>query len=347
MQFLFSLAMVLLPFHAARSIPVENLYIAEVLVPDESARRLKTAAKDGLLQVLVRVSGSISVEQSSLVRSSLRNPAAYYDQYSYESSDSTLMVNDEEVPAKLLRLHFDPSAVARLLRDANLPVWGSNRPGVLVWVALSDAEGRRILSESDTSSVVRVLMDQARQRGLPLYFPILDLEDAARISTAEVWGAFLERIDNASTRYRADSVLTARIQQELNRSWTGRWSYQINGTWQSIESVSFSPDQLARDMVNRLADDLASRFALEATQAKVKLVVEGVFGVAEYAALSDYLEQLTPVLSSSIITLEGDVAEFELRTEGQYEQLVEVIELDQRLVLLNGRQGRLLYRWTE
>ena len=80
-QFLFSLAMALLPFHAAISIPVDNLYVAEVLVPDESDRRLKTGAKAGLLQVLVRASGSITVEQSSLVRSSLRNPAAYYYQY--------------------------------------------------------------------------------------------------------------------------------------------------------------------------------------------------------------------------------------------------------------------------
>jgi hypothetical protein len=136
-KLLFSLA-VFLPVQVAHAIPVEDLYVTDVLVLDESSRQLRTGARAGLLQVLVRVSGTIDVEQSSLVRNSLRNPAAYYYQYSYESTDRVLVVNDEEVPAKLLRLHFEPSAIARLLRDANLPVWGSNRPAVLLWIAISD-----------------------------------------------------------------------------------------------------------------------------------------------------------------------------------------------------------------
>jgi hypothetical protein len=102
-------------------------------------------------------------------------------------------------------------------------------------------------------------------------------------------------------------------------------------------------------MVNELADELAGRFALGSSRARIRLAVENVENVTQYAAVTRYLEELTPVVSSSIVALEGDVAEFELETEGQYLQLIEIIKLDERLLLLSQdeRNEKLRYRWTE
>ena len=341
--------LLIMPLGVVYPVVVDDLYVAEVLVADESPRQLKKAARAGLLQVLVRVSGTLKVEESSLVRSSLRNPTAYYYQYSYETTDHALLLGESEVNAKVLRLHFEPSAIARLLRDANLPIWGNNRPSVLLWVAVSEGQSRRILGEADSSEVVAVLVDQARLRGLPVTFPILDIEDASQVSAAEVWGAFLERIDGASDRYNPDSVLTARIHNEQGERWSGRWSYRTAEAWESLESAGYSSDELVRGMVNQLADELAGRFALGSSRARIRLKVENVGGVPQYAAVTRYLEELTPVVSSSIVALEGDIAEFELETEGQYLQLIEIIKLDERLLLLSKdeRNEKLRYRWIE
>jgi hypothetical protein len=102
-------------------------------------------------------------------------------------------------------------------------------------------------------------------------------------------------------------------------------------------------------MVNQLADELAGRFALGSSRARIRLKVENVEDVAQYAAVTRYLEELTPVVSSSIVALDGDIAEFELETEGQYLQLIEIIKLDERLLLLSKdeRNERLRYRWTQ
>lgn len=350
-QLCFSLSVALVPaLYSANTsaVIVDNLYVADVLVTNESNAQLRAGARAGLLQVLVRVSGSMTVEDSPLIVRALRTPEAYYNEFSYESTETSLLAEGETIEAKRLRLRFEPSAVARLLRDAGLPVWGSNRPGVLLWIAVNDGAGRRILGEAD-AGVVTTLIDQARQRGVPLIFPIMDLEDAGRISAAEVWGAFLERIESASGRYSPDALLTGRLQQDRGGRWNGRWSFQLGDGWQSVESVDFSSDSLARNMINRLADELAQRFALGSSRGSVTVVVEGVGDVAAYAAVSGYLDQLTPVLSSSIVALKGHVAEFELQTEGQYEQLVEIIELDERLIFLQADQQnqRLFYRLAQ
>ena len=65
------------------ALTVEDLYVAEVLVTDESDVQLKRGARAGLLQVLVRVSGTPVVGASSLIAGARRNPSAYYYQYSY------------------------------------------------------------------------------------------------------------------------------------------------------------------------------------------------------------------------------------------------------------------------
>ena len=124
--------LLIMPLGVVYPVLLDDLYVAEVLVADEGPRQLTNGARAGLLQVLVRISGTLKVEESSLVRNSLRNPGAYYYQYSYETTDQTLLLGESEVNAKILRLYFEPSAIARLLRDANLPIWGSNRPAVLL-----------------------------------------------------------------------------------------------------------------------------------------------------------------------------------------------------------------------
>ena len=395
----------------------------------QDEKQLARGAQAGLLQVLVRVSGSQEVGKNPLIARSISNPKAYYYQFSYESTNKVLQISGQVVPAKLLRIHFEPSAVAKLLRQAGFSVWGSSRPGVLLWLAVSDEEGRRLLSadsvyennayensvnessayengvnessvrengvyensasensayenrvsennlngsnvgennetkssvpdvnalknnrsRNDVSEIIRTLQDQARLRGLPLLFPLLDLEDSASLSTAEVWGAFLGRIDDASIRYNPDSVLTSRFQKDGAGRWSANWSYRIDGEWQVAKTESFGTDEMVRTMVNKLADDLATRYAIDSSRGQVTVLIESVNSLADYAAVKKYLESLAPVLDSSVMRVEPGEVEFRLSTEGQSEQLVEIIGLDEKMVLLNTdeRQDALHYRWLQ
>ena len=252
------------------SIEVDDLYVAEVLVPNESSAHLRAAGKAGLMQVLVRVSGDAQLEEHPLVKKALRRPADYYYQYSFESTDRSLPVTGGKGPAQLLRLNFEPSAVARLLREAGLPVWGSNRPSVLLWIVISEGVDRRIVNETDVSEIVASLSVQAKSRGLPVLFPILDLEDTARISAAEVWGAFLKRIGQASERYEPDVVLTARIREESGR-WVAKWSYRLDDNWFSVELGAMSISDLAKQLVDRIADELAARYSFQPLEMRLNM----------------------------------------------------------------------------
>ncbi len=332
-----------------RAIPVDDLYTAEVLVSSQDATQLKRGAQAGLLQVLIRVSGSQQIESSPMVISSLKRPEAYYYQYSYESTDRSFQIGDELVPAHILRIEFEPSSIAQLVRQAGYPVWGSNRPSVLLWVAVSDGVERRMLAEQEQSDVTVALNTQARQRGLPLLYPLFDLEDTSKLSTAEVWGAFTGRIDTASDRYSPDAVVTGRVQKDQEQ-WSGSWAWKIDGKWISFSNVGFNANDLVAEVINKLADALAARYAIDSSRGSLMVRVENVDSLDNYASVTRYLESLAPVLDSSVLEVIGSDILFRLSTEGQSQQLMEIIQLDEKMVLVNQGQdsnGRELlhYQW--
>jgi hypothetical protein len=335
----------------AQAVPVANLYVAEVLVTSQDSDQLMRGARAGLLQVLVRISGAKVVENHPLVIASLRRPEKFYYQYSYESTDRSFQIGDEIVPARILRLSFEPSAVAQLLRQAGFPIWGDNRPSMLVWVAVNDDTGRRLLAEQDSSLLLTALNTQARLRGLPVFYPLMDLEDASQLSTAEVWGAFLGELEQASYRYHPDAILSGRVQHDTEGQWSGFWSYQFDDQWYEFSNTGFSEDDLMAGVVDHVADALATTYALDSSQGGIDVHVEGVETLEDYAALSRYLQSLSPVVDDTVIEVSGDEILFRLITQGQSQQLIEIIQLDEKMRLINrrsasdGSDSLLYYRW--
>ena len=112
---------------SAGAVIVDDLYVAEVLVNAQDDGQLNSGARAGLLQVLVRVSGSRAVAESPQVRAALAQPQSYFYQYSYESTDRMLQIGEARVPARTLRLTFEPSAIARLLRQSAKHQHGEHR----------------------------------------------------------------------------------------------------------------------------------------------------------------------------------------------------------------------------
>jgi len=335
----------------ARGAPVKDLYEAEVLVRDSSHGELIRGAREGLMRVLVRVSGTTAVRDDPGMRRALGNVDQYYYQYSYDSTDRTMETDDAEVPAKILRIGFEPSAIARLLRSGGFSVWGSNRPTILLWIAVKDGTGRHLISESEDSELVQSLNRQAKRRGLPLLYPLLDLEDEANLSTAAVWGFFLDKVASASQRYNPDSILTARVMGRSDGRWSAHWSYRIAGKWMNVDNMDDDVEGLVQEVVDRIADDLVARYAIGSGRSYVWMRVEGVDSLERYATVGSYLEQLLPVLDTQVQEVHGNEVLYRLNTEGESRQLVDLIQLDKKMVLLNpaavDQNKPLHYRWVD
>ena len=277
--------------------------------------------------MLVRVSGSRAIQENEVIVEALKNSDSYYYQYGYESSDELMFYKDDLTRALKLRLFYEPSVIAGLLRKADLPIWGSNRPEILVWLAYMNNRERYILDEASESELLSFLKQQAFQRGISLLFPILDLTDTSIISVPEVWGQFHEKVEMASRRYSPEIILTGRLYNESQPT-EGNWSHNGFGTWQSGEGVTSVAEDLLKEIIDQLADELASVYATGSIQGRVVVTVEGVTDFRKYAEINKYLKDLSPVVSSSLKYVEEGLSHFDLRIEGQLNQFIEIVRLD-------------------
>lgn len=332
----------------ARGLLVEDLYQAQVLVVDQSEAALQDGVASGLQQVLIRVSGNVDVARHGSVIMAMRNPDRFYDEHHYTTTDRQLIVDGELNDAKLLTIRFEPNAVSRLLREAGFPVWGSERPGIMVWIAEAEDSGqRRMLEESDAGEVAKAFEIRSRERGLPLLWPLMDLEDTGQVSTAQIWGQFLGTVETASIRYRPDCILSGRVQRQGGR-WVGRWSFQLDARWQNFDTVGFNPDEMVVALMDRITNQLAQRYAIDASRGDILLTVEAVDSLEAYAAVGRYLNGLTPILDVVVDTVEGDEVTYQISMEGQPDQLKKLIDLDEAMVAVpTGRRHQLRFRWMQ
>ncbi len=341
------------------AVTLENLYQAEVLSESQSDAQRRIDASEGLSQVLMRVSGRSDILQNPVIVAALKTPEQYYSEFSYARVEA---VNDAaaalpqpgldplpaETPRQVMRIRFAPSLIAKILREADLPVWGSNRPSVLSWMAIDDESGRQVLGEANPSLFAKTLNQAARARGVPLLLPLWDLEDSRGVSSSEIWGRFLGRIEAASKRYSPDKILVFRAESEFSNQWRGDWSLGEGGQWRSGTVYGESQAQLATALVGVLASVLSEQYAVTSTRSEVRLTVEGITEIQDYAEVSRYLEGLTQVMSVQPVRILTDMVEFKLRSEGEVQQIIDVIALDRKLTLLrlDESSSTLWYRWT-
>ena len=358
-SFLTLLVLLLVVAQKLNAVTLENLYQAEVLSESQSDEQRRIDASEGLSQVLMRVSGRSDILQNPVIVAALKTPEQYYSEFSYARVEA---VNDEaaalpqpgldplpaETSRQVMRIRFAPSLIAKILREAGLPVWGSNRPSVLSWMAIDDESGRQVLGEANPSLFAKTLNQAARARGVPLLLPLWDLEDSRGVSSSEIWGRFLGRIEAASKRYSPDKILVFRAESEFSNQWRGDWSLGEGGQWRSGTVYGESQAQLATALVGVLASVLSEQYAVTSTRSEVRLTVEGITEIQDYAEVSRYLEGLTQVMSVQPVRILTDMVEFKLRSEGEVQQIIDVIALDRKLTLLrlDESSSTLWYRWA-
>jgi uncharacterized protein len=301
------------------------LYDVSVPVADQSPAARIEAAGRALAEVLTRVTGLASVPPSDAVARALAAPDHLYSQFGYErAADGDTL---------LLRVQFVPGPVLDLVREARLPLWRASRPQVLAWVVVQDDAGdRQVQGAGSAHPVVDGLRERARERGLPLRLPLMDLDDQLAVDPAAVWGRLSQTLEEASARYGADIVLVGRLQQMPDQRWVGSWEFWLEGEIRYLNHEAHEAAALGRDAADLVSDELASRYAvLDRGTHRVDLAVSALTGPADYAELLRYLGGLEFVNELAVTQVAGDRVRLTLMTPAEPEQLQELFRLDRRL----------------
>ena len=324
---------------SVQAVVVSGLYEAEVPVSDKSANSGKKNMTSVLRTVLIKLTGDRQVFSRNGVTQLLLNAEQYVQQFEYRTK------GEDENQQLYLWARFNTSFLDKFLHEAGIPEWGSERPSTLVWLAVSDAVGRRLSGLSDISGYVEKMELQAKKRGIILIHPLIDLRDTNQLQVSDIWDGFQEPVRVASSRYNTNAVLTGRLEAISAELWEAHWTAYINDdvfTW----ITQGTPAQTVLDEgVDGLADKLAERYGQVGTYTQseeIEILVNNITDYKQYSKVLNYLESLNSVTNVEVKEVDRYSVIYLLTTQSDISAISKAVDLGQTLEQINSNSYRML-----
>lgn len=306
----------------AASVHAQSLYTAQVEFDPRAGQTRSDAYEAALRVVLFRVSGAELSDNRALIAELFPDPSNYVVQFR-PGDDKTLWVS------------FDGEAVENTLRRSGQLVWGGDRPPTLVILAIDRGNGERELLGAgapgprfDEPSDAELFDEQLRERvltfaeerGLPVVLPLLDAEDIATFTFADVWGGFAEPVLAAGRRYDVNSVLIGKIRSGSTR--LDRWTYFFGG-----EQFAFTGEP--ETVLSLVADRMADEYAIGGDEPlrSVSLSISGIDSVESYGALQVLLRDVPVIEDIQLIGVDGDRIDYQVTAYGGASRLARALRL--------------------
>jgi hypothetical protein len=293
-----------------------TLYQAEVELISQGASERRAAAARALSQVLVKLTGDPLAAGNPVVRRALASAETFVsDSRASETSsdqEGNTAVGGVPVYKTTMDFAFDPGSVDALVAGAGLRVWGSPRPRPILWLAIDDGRGARLVN-SQQLNVVKPLAQRGLQRGLRFGMPAGSAVEQAAAQT--VWAQNPEPMRALTARYGVDVQLLGRVYR-AGGGWTADWV--LSRGEQELSRWSFSdpsPQRAIASGADGAADAIARRDAVlidagEPGQLLVELV--GLRDGADYARAMGYLQTLAVVRALHIVEASPDRVRLQL-----------------------------------
>ena len=333
-----------------RSTPVRavGLYEADVPVASQENSERDAGIRRALQAVLVKVSGSQQVLQNPQLAEAVGSAPGRVLQFYFRTI--SLPPDESGAAGKELRLFasFQPSTVDELLRRAGEPRLSANRPASLVWLAIDEGAGPRLVSREGDPGVIAWLELQADARAAPLRFPAMDLEELGAVPVASVASLDDAALVEPSARYGAATIVLARFVRAGSGEWVGEWKLRTGEDVVYGQGKAPNRTALSGQLVAGIAESLSSHFAVRAgleNAEELRLRIDGVGSLADYRALVAQLARLGSVRQALPGLIERDTVYVDLLTDSGIDSVMQELTLVPQLVP-EGDPAERRFRWS-
>lgn len=290
----------------------EGVYEAEVPVNSQSDADRSGALARALGQVLAKMSGDRGVTTRPGVPQLLRDAASYVQSYDYRQDQGTSSSGAPSYRTMLIA-RFRGDEVEGAAAALGLPVWAQPRPKPVLWLAIDDGSGPRLVGLQQTNAA-RPVLDKAIERGFRLGLPAGNAAEQALVGA--IWRQDSAAVARASSRYSPPMQLIGKLYRGTGGGWVGDWMFVDNGRvlnkWTTSEgdarrAMAGGADGAADALVRRYAKALPT-----GAPGSYRIVVHGVDSADDYLRLSATLQSHPMLKSLRPVLANGPRLELEL-----------------------------------
>ncbi len=308
---------------------VDDLYTVELAVADQTTAQRLQIFKQAFRDVIVKVSGSREALNNPGMNRPLKSSSRYVHQFRYitrkdESEESF------DAGQLFLRVAFNQDTIENLLRNNDIPVWGKERPSTLMLVSYQLNKNTSVVSGDTTPEIVEALDALAVRQGLPVLFPLLDLEDRQQFGVQDIIESNDENIVMAAARYSPDATLVGQISGRAGKGWQGYWQLSFSGQLFNWSFQSGSRQELMDQAIAQLAQTLAKEYALQTVATldeDILFTVDKMSELSDHVKVFSYLKSLDAVESARLILINEDRVTYRLKLRNSTEDLSRLIAL--------------------
>lgn len=288
-------------------------YEAEVPVNSQSDADRNGALARALGNVLAKLSGDRGVMARPGVAQSLRGAKDYVASYDYRQDQSTSASGAPSYRTVLVA-RFRQDDVDGLIGALGLPLWPQPRPKPVVWLAIDDGSGPRLVTVQQANAA-RPLLNRAIERGYKLGLPSGSAAEQALVGA--IWRQDTAAVARASARYAPPMQLVGKLYRDKSGGWVADWVFVDGG--KELNKWSTRDTDARRAMAggaDGAADALVRRYAkagaATGTAGTYRIVVTGIHSAEDYMRLAAGLRE-TPVVRNVVpVRAAGDRLELAL-----------------------------------
>ena len=290
----------------------QGAFSAEVPVNGQGAGERNGAFARGLAQVLGKLSGTRNAASMPGVGSELRRAGEYVKRYDYRQDEG---LSSTGVPSfrTTIVIDFDEKKVGELAQTFGVPVWPQPRPRPVLWLAIDDGKGPRLVSLLQANAA-RPVLNRAVERGFKLGLPAGTAAENAAVGS--ILRGDTAAIARLSQRYSPPMQLIGKMGR-AKEGWSVDWTFVDNGKvlsrWTSTETDARRAMSAGADGA---ADALMRRYAKRSPGAgpagKYVVTFTGLDSADDYIRLAGYVQKLAVVRRMTPVRAAPGMVQFEL-----------------------------------
>ncbi len=327
MQRLFIILLFLLLIHAEISLAVEvqGLFGAEVITQSQSLKDRNKAIKDALAIVFGKIMAGENIFDDPTVKMALEDAPRYTTRYRY----SLIPSNSDENSARLMRVEFDQNALLELLRASKLGIWNEVRDETLIWLVVEKNGKKQIFDEQLMPDIANALTKAAKRKGIPLLFPLMDLEESQKITIPDILGAYSDKLLEVSKRYATPAILVGRL-KKYKKCWKTEWALYFNNDIKQWNSECVTLDEAILSGMEGTYDKLSKFYAVKPDTLEIDTVILKVLGVknmTDMSKITDYLNSLPMTESVNWLKVKSGINYYKVKTSGSRRAFIDAVGL--------------------
>ena len=290
-----------------------GMYAAEVPVNGQGPAERNGAFARALSQVLARLTGDRNVTGRPGVGQELRRAKDFVDGYDYRQDEGVSASGAPSFRTTLV-VRFEADKVSEIIGMLGLPAWPQPRPKPVMWLAIDDGSGPRLVG-LNKSNAARPALDRAVQRGYKLGLPAGNAAEQAVVGA--IWRGDSGAVARASQRYSPPMQLIGKLYRGKTGGWIADWKFVDNG--KLLSSWTSTDNDARRAMAagaDGAADALMKRYAKPGKglgpSGTYRMTFTGVSSSDDFIRLSAYLQKLSVVRRISPVQATPDSIQYDL-----------------------------------